>query len=316
MVQRYGRVIRLKSDHERVFLTTMLPAPGDLEPILRLEEAIRRKMHSARVSGMEVEVLEDGPSDVRAFADRVIGGDPSILDETDGVDPGQALSGEGLRAELARWIHEMGVQRLRELPWGTGAVFRRSSGDLAEAAPGWFFACRTRSGERYWRWVRRDGTAEAEPDAAILRRIHPRGAPGLEEPSEGLEAAWRAAAASIVAEHNELAEADDADDSIGPLQAWALNEILGDPEVALPEGAEAAADALSVGRGSVVRRTLGQLRRRVTARELSKSQAAVKIVRLVESEGLQPVDPPERLEPITEADVGVVCWMEIQPARE
>ena len=26
------------------------------------------------------------------------------------------------------------------------------------------------------------------------------------------------------------------------------------------------------------------------------------------------VDPPERLEPISEADVGVVCWMEIQPA--
>ena len=98
--------------------------------------------------------------------------------------------------------------------------------------------------------------------------------------------------------------------------SWALNEILGDPEVALPDGAEAAAEALSVGRGSIVRRILGQLRRRVTARELSKTQAAVEIVALVQSEGLQPVDPPERLDPITEADLGVVCWMEIQPARE
>ena len=312
VVQRYGRVIRLKSEHERVFLTTMLPSPGDLEPILKLEEAIRRKMSSASVYGMEVPVLEDGPSEVRAFADRLVGGDPSILDETEGVDPGQAMSGEGLRAELARWIREMGAKRLRELPWGTGAVFRRRAGDSRQSDGGWFFACRTRSRERYWRWVASDLATEAEPDAAILRRIHPRGAPGLDEPGEGLEAAWRAAVASIVAEHNELADADDTGDSIGPLQGWALHEILANPEVALPAGAEEAAEALRVGRGSIVRRTLGQIRRRVAEKEISGSQAAVEIVELVRSEGLRPVDPPERLEPISESDVGVVCWMEIR----
>lgn len=314
VVQRYGRVIRLKSDHERVFLTTMLPAPGDLEPILKLEATIRRKMSSASVYGMEVQVLEDGPSDVKAFADRLVGGDPSILDETDGVNPGQALSGEGLRAELAGWIQDEGVQQLRNLPWGTGAVFRRPAADSQEAEPGWFFACRTRKGDRYWRWVRSDTTTEPEPDAAILRRIHHRGAAGLEEPGDRLEAAWRVAVDSIVAEHNEMAKAEDTGDSIGPLQAWALGQILGDPEVALPGGAEEAAEALGVGRGSIVRRTLGNIKRRVAAKEIPKSQAAVEIVALVQSEGLRPVDPPERLAPITETDVGVVCWMEIQSA--
>ena len=162
-----------------------------------------------------------------------------------------------------------------------------------------------------------DGATEPEPDAAILRRIHPRGADGLADgeyqPGEALESAWRGAVDSIVAEHNELVEAADAADPIGPLQAWALNEILGDPEVALPDGAEAAADALSVGRGSIVRRTLGRIRKRFAEQAISKSQAAVEIVELVRSEGLRPVDPPERLDPITEADVGVICWMEIQP---
>ena len=43
MVQRYGRVIRLKSPHDEVSLTTMLPEAGDLEEILKLEIAIRRK---------------------------------------------------------------------------------------------------------------------------------------------------------------------------------------------------------------------------------------------------------------------------------
>ena len=320
VVQRYGRVIRLKSEHDRVFLTTMLPAPGDLEPILELEAAIRRKTQAASVYGMEVEVVEGGPSEVRAFADRLIDGDVSLLDETEHADPGQALSGEGLRAELARWIQEMGVKGLRNLPWGTGAVFRRPLGHPSSALPGWFFACRTRNDERYWRWVGPYGKTRPEPDAAILRRIHPRGAQGLADgeygPGEPLESAWRAAVASIVAEHNGLLEAEDSGDAIGPLQAWAVGEILEDPDIGLPDGGDTAAEALRVGRGSIVRRTLGQIRRRVTEEEISKSQAAVEIVDLVRTEGLRPADPPERLEAISDRDVAVVCWMEILPAAD
>ena len=251
---------------------------------------------------------------MRAFADGLIDGDPSILDETDPAAPGQALSGEGLRAELARWIHEMGGSggsaNCRGAPAPSSAV---RPGIRLRGKPGWFFACRTRGGDRYWRWVRADRTTGPDPDAAILRRIHPRDASGLDEPGDGLEPAWRAAAASIVAEHNELAEADDTGDSIGPLQAWALNEVLEDPEVSLPDGAEDAAEALGVGRGNVVRRSLGRIRRRVTAGEIAKSRAAREIVELVRSEGLRPVPPPERLAPIGEEDVGVVCWMEILP---
>ena len=52
------------------------------------------------------------------------------------------------------------------------------------------------------------------------------------------------------------------------------------------------------------------------AGEISKAAAAVEIVELVQAEGLRPVDPPERLTPIKEDDVGVVCWMEIQPAGD
>ncbi|MXW71338.1 MAG: hypothetical protein F4Z74_07805 [Acidobacteria bacterium] len=320
VVQRYGRVIRLKSEHDRVFLTTMLPAPGDLEPILALEAAIRRKTHAASVYGMEVEVVEGDLPEVRAFTDRLIEGDLSLLDESEHADPGQALSGEGLRAELARWIQEMGVKGLRDLPWGTGAVFRRALGHSWGASRGWFFACRTRNDERYWRWVGPDGETSPEPDAAILRRIHPRGAPGLlgadYQTGEGLEHAWRAAVRSIVAEHNELVAAEDSSDAIGPLQAWAVGEILEDPEIALPDGGEAAAEALRVGRGSIVRRTLGQIRRRVAEGKTSKPQAALEIVDLVRTEGLRPADPPERLETISDGDVGVVCWMEILPSAD
>ena len=48
VVQRYGRVVRLKSPHDTVSLVSMLPEPGDLELILQLEAAIQRKIVAAR----------------------------------------------------------------------------------------------------------------------------------------------------------------------------------------------------------------------------------------------------------------------------
>ena len=76
VVQRYGRVIRLKSDHEQVYLTTMLPEPGDLEEMLRLEAAIRRKVKAARTFGMEIQVIEgEEEREIRAYARRLTDGD-------------------------------------------------------------------------------------------------------------------------------------------------------------------------------------------------------------------------------------------------
>ena len=59
VVQRNGRVIRLRSPHDEVFLTTMLPAPGELERLLGLEARIQGKIKAASgVYGMESEVIE------------------------------------------------------------------------------------------------------------------------------------------------------------------------------------------------------------------------------------------------------------------
>ena len=60
MVQRYGRVIRLKSPHDTVHLTTMLPEPGDLEEILRLEIAIVARS-SRRVPTASRSMSSTGP---------------------------------------------------------------------------------------------------------------------------------------------------------------------------------------------------------------------------------------------------------------
>src|ERR687897_423412 len=68
VVQRNGRVIRLRSPHDEVFLTTMLPEPGELERLLRLETRVRAKIRAAGIYGMEVEVIEGVDSELRDLA--------------------------------------------------------------------------------------------------------------------------------------------------------------------------------------------------------------------------------------------------------
>ncbi len=74
-MQRNGRVIRLLSPHDEVFLTTMLPEPGELEELLGLETRVRAKIRAAGVYGMEVEVIEGIESELRSYAERLAEGD-------------------------------------------------------------------------------------------------------------------------------------------------------------------------------------------------------------------------------------------------
>jgi hypothetical protein len=172
-----------------------------------------------------------------------------------------------------------------------------------------FFACRTTSGERYWRFVETGGDVITE-DAEMLRRINPGPAPGieLEQGVIDLELAWARAVESILAEHNLRADPRTQTEGIGPIQRFAL-EILRDPSVPLSPGAADAEAALTVERGPAVRRALGSIRTEVQEGTISREEAARRIIEVVESFGLREVEPPPLLEQITEDDVGVVCWM-------
>ncbi|MEX0789800.1 MAG: hypothetical protein WD178_03400 [Actinomycetota bacterium] len=309
VVQRNGRVIRLKSPHDVVYLTTMLPEPGDLEQILRLEETIRRKVLAASLYGMETEVIEGDETDLRTFATRLAEGDESLLEEDSDGATG-AFAGEELRALLQRALAEGEVERLRKLPWGIGAVFRQGPGTPSAGNPGIFFACRTRGGQRYWRYVELDENPVLDNDSEILRRIDPGTATAEVQQalSIDLESAWRRAVGSIVEKHNRRADPRAQEEGIGPAQRFAI-DLLRDPSVTLPQGASEAEEALSVGRSSTVRQALTEIKSVVIDGTISRNEAAQRVVDAVRSFGLQPVPPPAPLEPITEDDVGVVCWM-------
>src|SRR5581483_615249 len=105
--------------------------------------------------GPEVEVLEGAAyEELRAYADRLAGGDPELLEQDQPA--GGAFAGEELRAELMRAISEGELARLEHLPWGVGAAFRQGPSVPSRGAAGIFFACRAQ-GRRYWRYVEAGG---------------------------------------------------------------------------------------------------------------------------------------------------------------
>ncbi|MCY4369563.1 MAG: helicase-related protein [bacterium] len=319
VVQRYGRVIRLKSEHKQVHLTTMLPEPGDLEEMLKLEAAIRRKVKAARTFGMEIQVIkeEEGEEEreIRSYARRLTDGDPSLLNETGHDSTPQGLSPEQVRSQLRRAFEEGEAQRLRQLPWGIGAAFHQGNSIPSTGPPGVFFACRTTSDQKYWRYIETDNNEVESAPGAILRRINPGNAPNVDNPPIDLEAAWQTAVTSIVEEHNQRAASSGDPAPVGPIQRWAL-ELLRNPAALLPEGAENAYQALSVDRSRTVRTALGAIRRDLNNEHINPTTAANRIVEVVQSYGLHEVEPPEALTPITQNDVGVVCWLAALPKEQ
>lgn len=313
VVQRNGRVIRLKSPHDEVHLATMLPSEGDLEALLSLESTLRRKIRAASVYGMESGVLDDVETELRNYAARLAAGDDTLLHEEDDASGASGFAGEALRALLMRALHEGEVARLRALPWGIGAAFQQGPDVPSMGTPGVFFACRTTGGQRYWRYAETDGDLLTE-DAVMLRRINPGTASGSELPAGDpiLESTWHQAAESIVAEHNRRADPRFEQERIGPSQRNAL-AILRDPAVALPADAAEAEEALSVERGPLIRRALSEIARLLNEAQIDRDEAARRIVGVVSEFGLQSVDPPPPLEPITPDELGVICWMAVLP---
>lgn len=92
-------------------------------------------------------------------------------------------------------------------------------------------------------------------------------------------------------------------------------DLLRDPRVILPEGAERAADALAVERSSAVRRALNEIAAETREERISRNDGARRVVELVERLGLQPVTVDDVPPVITEDDLGVVCWMAVLPVR-
>ena len=319
VVQRNGRIIRLRSPHDTAYLYTLLPKQGDLDRLLKLEAKLQAKIMAANASvGMETPILADVETESQVYADlstfveRLSGGDATLLDEQESSgETGSAFAGEIFRSRLRRAAEEGEVSRLQGLPWGIGAAFVQRSATLAE--PVVFFACRTRRDERYWRIVSQSEEVLYREDLPMLRLIDPQEQPGRPIPDGlDLERLFAVAAADICAAHNALLDPEVRFAALPASQRWAL-DVLRSPDAPAGEEYDEADQALSVGRNNLVRRELSELRREYEGGGMSVTDCAHRIIEVVGRFGLRPVEAPQAPAPITEEDLGVVCYQVVLP---
>ena len=319
VVQRNGRVIRLKSPHDEVYLYTLMAEADDLKKYLTLEARLQEKIRAANAAvGMENPVLESVESvqrnyaSLEEFTDRLAKGDVGLLDESEG-GTNAALSGEYFRADLRRAFNEGEIEYIKNLPWGIGSAFRQT--ERFEHLPAVFFACRTKAGERYWRMVTKAGEVASDlEELEMLLRISPGDSPAIEIGDEwDLNELFRIAAEDIVEEHNGYSDPAATDATIPASQRWAVN-TLRQASVANPKDEyDYGVSTLIVGRNTRVIRELSALRREYGEIPASRSeQCADAIVEVVQRFGLEPVEPPKPTTPITTDDIGVVCYQVVE----
>ena len=315
VVQRNGRVIRLKSEHEDVYLHTLLPEAGELEAILRLEARIAEKIQAANASvGMESQVLaalaseERIYADLHTFANRLAEGDETLIDDGEGAESGSS-AGEEYRLRLLRAQREGAISRLEQMPWGVGAVFTRHPGTPTVDLPAVVFAARDRRGQRHWRAVTASGEVLRQ-DLLLLRTADPADVPGTEFPDGvDLDEQWTRAVEDICRVHNEARDPLAGAAALPASQRWAL-ERLRDPSLPIRDEFSRADEALAVPRDRAVQRALSQVRREFEAADRPALDTAEEIARTVLDEfGLQPVQVPvsESYE-LNPEDVGVVAY--------
>ncbi|WP_420637176.1 helicase-related protein [Candidatus Palauibacter sp.] len=157
---RHGRIDRIGSPHEKVFLTCVFP-DRQLGALLVLEERIRRKLAQAAASiGLDQIVIPDAAHTEHVFADdrkqieALRRGDSSLFER--GGEGVHAHSGEEYRQELRKGIERWG-NRIRNLAWGVG------SGFVGATRTGYVFCGRV-SDRVFMRFVPQEADGEIECD--------------------------------------------------------------------------------------------------------------------------------------------------------
>ncbi|MEU4835992.1 helicase-related protein [Streptosporangium sp. NPDC023615] len=148
LVQRHGRIDRIGSDHQEVFLRCFFP-DQQLERFLGLEERLQHKLKQASAATGVGEVLpgfvgrDINLTEAREEIDRLRREDAALF-ETGGAS---ALSGEEYRRRLQAQLANPHIDdAVRRLPWGSGTGFVRVGG----IHPGLVFCARIGDHPRPW----------------------------------------------------------------------------------------------------------------------------------------------------------------------
>jgi len=312
LVQRHGRIDRIGSKHERVFLRTFFP-DRQLDALLNLEERVRRKLAQAAASvGVEVAPIERGAEGQQSFTEareeieRLQRGDASIYEA--GGTQSAAQTGEEYRQELRKAL-ERQRDIIEGLPWKPG------SGMAKGTRRGHFF-CATVGDRVYLRFVPYgDG-----PDGAIiseigtcLRLIECRdGTPRVMplDLKQSAYTAWERARRHIFESWTHETDPANLQPRVSKLNREIAGFLRTHPPVDMEQArVESCLDAIEAPSS---RREENLLRAVFEAQYPSNAAKSKALVEEVERIGLQPFAAPDPLPPIQPDEIHLICWLAIE----
>ncbi len=162
MVQRAGRIDRLRSPHEEVYIYNFFPERG-LESLLGLLKRLTEKIAAInRNVGLDASILGEA-IDPKTFntLKRIEKEDVAVADE---LEAEAELSGEFMRAVLAAFLEKVGVERLERIPLGV------HSGKKSPDRKGVFFHFRVRN-QHHWRFYDVEHDEVLDSRLAIFKLI-------------------------------------------------------------------------------------------------------------------------------------------------
>jgi hypothetical protein len=319
MVQRHGRIDRIGSPHNRVFLRTIFPAER-LDDLLNLEQRILQKIAMAAASigvASPVSGAAHGPqvfTETREEIERLLREDPTLYER--GGTASAAQTGEEYRQTLRKEL-ATNRERIAEMPWkaGSGMAKGKDRGVLFCAAVGDRTFLRFIPTDHAWS-ARGDDQDVISELGSCLRIAEcepqtPRLAP-LELEQDRIFELWSAAQNHIL--QSWLFETDPANlqPKVRPLNHRVAEFIRGN----LPPDVEEARirRALDVLESPWPRREELMLREWHADESRTGAAKSSYLIEKILETGLEPFQEPQTLPLISGDEIELVCWMAISPA--
>ncbi len=313
LVQRHGRIDRIGSRHDDVFLRTFFP-DKQLNRLLDLELRVKRKLAQAAYSvGVETPPIEGGAEGLQSFAEtreeieKLKDGNPTLFEL--GGTAAAAQSGEEYRQELRQALLRQGDE-IRTLPWKAG------SGMVKGNRRGHFFCAKV--GERiYTRFVPFAGDGSAAEIVSelgtCLRIIECRPETARVMPldlKQTAYSAWERARNHIFDSWEYETDPANLQPRVSKFNRSLADYLRENPPADVPQrDLERALESIEAPASRREEALLKDAFERDYPAAAIRSKAVVEAVARI---GLEPFAPPAPLPPVVPEDVHLICWMAIE----
>ena len=326
LVQRHGRIDRIGSPHDRVFLRTIFPVDR-LDRLLNLEQRILNKLALAAASVGVAPPIEGAAHGTQVFTetrdeiDRLLKEDASLYERGGTVSATQ--TGEEYRQTLRKALASDG-DHISKLPWKAG------SGMVKGPRRGVFFCASvgdqdSENKRTYLRFVAADADWRVSPTedsiarelGTCLRLIECE--PNAEtwfpnKLQRNVYDFWDVAQEDILKDWMHETDPANYQPKVRPLNLRVAEFIRANQPIGMED--ERVKEALNVLESPWPRREEIMLRGWFQDEEKEGRELSQYLVGQIIDTGLEAAEPREPLPPITRDDIHLLCWMGIDAEQE